>query len=169
MNEFLKKIDTIRFVAPWSIFRIFWDFIIFLNSNLNLGRGRVWERHGRSPVPDNTTEMLICPGWETLIVPVFQPGTPGRDKRGYFCPGSGNRDKKLLSRLVTPTGTKGRSLLSRLPDSGQKDPLLSRPGVPGWETRTTRVSQLGQISLTKHVFCYICVCVTFSEPNGTLI
>ena len=29
-----------------------------------------------------TTEMLICPGWETLVVPVSQPGTPGRDKRG---------------------------------------------------------------------------------------
>ena len=41
-----------------------------------------------------TTERLICPGWETFVVPVSQPGTPGRDKRGSFCPGSGNRDKK---------------------------------------------------------------------------
>ena len=64
-----------------------------------------------------TTKRLICPGWETLVVPVSQPGTPGRDKRGgSFCPGSGNRDKRLpfvpvgrrtlLSRLVLPTGTK---------------------------------------------------------------
>ena len=44
---------------------------------------------------DTTTERLICPGWETLVVPVSQPGTPGRDKRGRsFCPGSGNRDKR---------------------------------------------------------------------------
>ena len=45
----------------------------------------------------------------------------------------------LLSRLVTPPvagpGTKGPS-------------LLSRPGVPGWETGTTRVSQPGQISVS---------------------
>jgi len=40
-----------------------------------------------------TTETLICPGWETPIVPVSQLGTPSRDKRG---------DKKtpFLSRLV---------------------------------------------------------------------
>ena len=37
---------------------------------------------------DTTIETLICPGWETLVVPVSQPETPGRDK-------------------VTPTGTKG--------------------------------------------------------------
>ena len=40
-----------------------------------------------------TTETLIYPGWETLVVPVSQPGTPDRDKGGSFCPGSGNRDK----------------------------------------------------------------------------
>ena len=47
-----------------------------------------------------TTETLICPGWETLVVPVSQPGTPGRDKRGSFCPGSGNRDKRCCQRHV---------------------------------------------------------------------
>ena len=31
-----------------------------------------------------TTKTLICPGWETPVVPVSQPGTPVRDKRG--CP-----------------------------------------------------------------------------------
>ena len=45
-----------------------------------------------------TTERLICPGWETLVIPVSQPGTPGRDKRGSFCPGSGNRDKRVRQR-----------------------------------------------------------------------
>ena len=63
----------------------------------------------------------------------------------------------ILSRLVLPTGTKD-SLLSRLPDPGQKDPppLLSRPGVPGWETGTTRVSQPGQISLSVVVYGWLC-------------
>ena len=38
-----------------------------------------------------TTETLICPGWETLVVPVSQRRTPGRDKRGV-----------LLSRVWQP-------------------------------------------------------------------
>ena len=88
-----------------------------------------WQRHLALHVPFTTTEQAICPGWETLFVPVSQPGTPGRDKRGHpfapFCPRSSNRDKRhpfvpvgkglpaprgwrtLLSRLVLPTGTKG--------------------------------------------------------------
>ena len=81
-------------------------------------------------IPDTTTKTLICPGWKTAVVPVSQPGTPVRDKRVPFCPGSGNRDRRgpfvpvgntnqdkrcsqrprgwrtLLSRLVLPTGTK---------------------------------------------------------------
>ena len=46
----------------------------------------------------NTTETLICPGWETPIVPVSQPGPPGRDKRGCpFVPvGVTNRDKRSI-------------------------------------------------------------------------
>jgi len=43
------------------------------------------------------------------------------EKKGPFVP------------LVTPTETKG--------------PLLSRTGVPGWETGTTGVSQPGQINV----------------------
>ena len=56
-----------------------------------------------------TTETLICPGWETLVVPVSQPGMPGRDKRGV-----------LLSRVwqpgqkVLPAPRGWRTLLSRL-------------------------------------------------------
>ena len=69
---------------------------------------------------DTTTETLIYPGWETPVVPVSQPGTPGRDKRGCsFVPGLATGTKStllslaprawrtLLSRLVLPTGTKG--------------------------------------------------------------
>ena len=56
-----------------------------------------------------TTKMLICSGWETAVVPVSQPGTPVRDKRGCpFVPGlATGTEEDLLSRLVTPTGTKG--------------------------------------------------------------
>ena len=55
-----------------------------------------------------TTKTLICPGWETPVVPVSQPETPVRDKRGCpFVPGLATGTKEgLLSRLVTPTGTK---------------------------------------------------------------
>jgi hypothetical protein len=54
-----------------------------------------WSRAGAQGRARGTnTETLICPGWETLVVPVSQPGTPGRDKRGSFCPVSGNRDKR---------------------------------------------------------------------------
>jgi len=76
-------------------------------------------------VLNTTIETLICPGWETPVVLVSQPGTAVRDKRGCpFVPGlatgtksNTNWDKKglpaprdwrtLLSRLVLPTGTKG--------------------------------------------------------------
>ena len=44
------------------------------------------------------------------------------------------------------TGTKG-SLLSLLPDPGQNDPPLSRPGGLGWETGTKGIFQLGQIKI----------------------
>ena len=49
-----------------------------------------------------TTETLICPGWETSVAPVSQPGTPGRDKRGCpFVSGLAIGTKStLLSRLV---------------------------------------------------------------------
>ena len=44
-----------------------------------------------------TTEMLICPGSETLVVPVSQPETPGRDKRGIpFVPGLATGTKSLF-------------------------------------------------------------------------
>ena len=65
-------------------------------------------------------------------------------KRPFVPVGNTNRDKRvrhprgrwlhLLSRLVLPTGTKGH-------------PLLSRTGVPCWETGTTAVSQPGQINV----------------------
>ena len=118
-------------------------------------------------MPITTTETLICPGWETPVVPVSQPGTPVRDKRGA-----------LLSRLVTPTGTKG-PLLSRLPDLGQKGtPFLSRTGIPGWETGTTGVSQPGQINVfvVVRVFaksfaklleeCFKCICQKSRMPTS---
>ena len=74
--------------------------------------GMTYNLKQRSSTNNNTpttTETLICPGWETSVVPVSQPGTPGRDKRGCpFVPGLATGTKEdLLSRLVLPTGTKG--------------------------------------------------------------
>ena len=44
-----------------------------------------------------TTETLICPGWETPIVPVSQLGTPGQDKRGCpFVPGLATGTKNTI-------------------------------------------------------------------------
>src|SRR6185369_6008091 len=44
-----------------------------------------------------TTKTLICPGWETAVVPVSQPGTPVRDKRGCpFVPGVATGTKGLF-------------------------------------------------------------------------
>ena len=71
-----------------------------------------------------TTKTLICPGWETAVVPVSQPGTPVRDKRGCpFVPGLATGTKEdLLSRLVTPTGTKGAASAH----------VAGAPFCPGW-------------------------------------
>ena len=67
----------------------------------------------------------------------------------------------LLSRLLTPTGTKGcaRHVALAAPfipfgvvpvaRSGTKGhPLLSRPGVPGWETGAIEIFQSRQISVS---------------------
>ena len=82
---------------------MFWMLLNYLNSNFpafiyDLPIGFV-----------TTTKTLICPGWETPVVPVSQPGTPVRDKRGCpFVPGLATGTKEdLLSRLVLPTGIKG--------------------------------------------------------------
>ena len=74
--------------------------------------------------PITTTKMLMCPGWETAVVPVFQPGTPVRNKRApHFVPGLATGTKEdILSRLVTPTGTKGAASAH----------VAGAPFCPGW-------------------------------------
>jgi len=61
------------------------------------------------------------------------------------------KKRDILSRLVTPTGTKGCASHVALaapfvpvarPET-KGPPFLSWLGVPGWETVTTRVSQPG--------------------------
>ena len=49
--------------------------------------------------PSTTTQTLICSGWETLVVPISQPGTPVRDKRrgGPFVPGLATGTKGAAS------------------------------------------------------------------------
>jgi len=64
---------------------------------------------------------------------------------------------------VLPTGTKG-SLLSRLPDPGQKG-----TGVSGWETGITGVFQPGQINvfvvvLIKHQYISACIANKICRP-----
>ena len=55
MNEYLKKFDTIRLVATWSIFRNFLEFFHFLNLNLNFKFGPVWNRLKPEPVRTGLT------------------------------------------------------------------------------------------------------------------
>ena len=50
--------------------------------------------------PSITTEMLICSGWKILVVPVSQPETPGRDKRGSFVAGLATGTKRCCQRHV---------------------------------------------------------------------
>ena len=73
-----------------------------------------------------TTKTLICPGWETPVVPVSQPGTPVRDKRG--CP----------SVPGLATGTKGAASAH----------VASAPFCPGW------CYQQGQKIPFFHVFLF---------------
>ena len=62
-----------------------------------------------------------APATWALAAPFVPVGVTNRDKRSSFVP-------------VAISGTKGH-------------PLLSRTGVPGWETGTTAVSQPGQINV----------------------
>ena len=62
-----------------------------------------------------------APATWALPAPFVPVGVTNRDKRSSFVP-------------VARPGTKGH-------------PLLSRTGVPGWETGTTAVSQSGQINV----------------------
>src|SRR6185437_2201397 len=88
-----------------------------------------------------------------------------KKKRPFVPVGNTNRDKRvrqprgrwlhLLSRLVTP-GTKGH-------------PLLSRTGVPGWETGTTAVSQPGQINVFVVVRVFLQITLVFVNENIILL
>src|SRR6185503_12707405 len=95
------------------------------------------------------------------------------------------KKRDILSRLVTPNGTKGCAShvgvgctfcpcwcyqpgqkVLFCPGCQTRDkraPLLSRTGVPGWETGTTGVSQPGQIS----VFVVVRVVTFILVPGGT--
>ena len=51
--------------------------------------------------PNYTTKKtLICPDWETPVVPVSQPGTPVP-----FCPGSGNQKRTKGAASAHVAGT----------------------------------------------------------------
>src|SRR6185312_14015024 len=81
---------------------IFWVVNIFLNK---INQLLIFHRGF------TTTETLICPCWETLVVPIFQPGMPGRP----FVPGlATGTNSYLLSRLGATSATWLATLLSRL-------------------------------------------------------
>ena len=70
------------------------------------------DKYNSSAWGRTTIETLICPSWETSIVPVSQPGTPGRDKRG-FVPGlatgtKGAASATCLAHPFVPVGVTNR-------------------------------------------------------------
>ena len=74
-------------------------------------------------------------------------------KKRHFVPvGNTNRDKKCapatwaLAAPFVPVGVTNRDKRSSFVPVATP-PLLSRTGVPGWETGTTAVSQPGQINV----------------------
>ena len=67
-----------------------------------------------------------------------------KKKRPFVPVGVTNRDKRSSSVPVARPGTKGH-------------PLLSRTGVPGWETGTTAVSQPGQINVFVVVIAWLAI------------
>src|SRR6185312_10597319 len=85
------------------------------------------------PVGNVGAGCTFCPGW------CYQPGQKGAPAMwalaAPFVPvGVTNRDKRSSFVPVARPGTKGHH-------------LLSRTGVPGWETGTAAVSQPGQINV----------------------
>ena len=107
MNEFLRKFDTIRFVAPWSIFGNFSFFWIQVWI-LNLGRfgigpnqnraGPVWPVTGQTrPVPTG----LVNPGW-----------VPGKSKNCTWC-NQGTASRFQESRMAKQCLDAGKSTGSR--------------------------------------------------------
>ena len=71
-----------------------------------------------------TTHTMICPGWETPCCPGFPTGNASPGQKGCpFVPGLAIGTKEdLLSRLVTPTGTKGAASAH----------VAGAPFCPGW-------------------------------------
>ena len=69
-----------------------------------------------------------------LVTPTGTKGCARHVEHPFVPVGVTNRDKRVLFVPVARPGTKGH-------------PLLSRTGVPGWETGTTAVSQPGQINV----------------------
>ena len=92
MNEFLRKFDTIRFVAPWSIFKNFLRIFHFLNSNLNSEFGPVWYRP--KPEPDRTDLTSNRSNWTSsrwFCEPCWRLVSPGMEILCFYlmCRSSG--------------------------------------------------------------------------------
>jgi len=65
MNEYLKKFDTIKFVATWSIFKNFFGKFSFFGIQiwiLNLGR---FETGRTGTGPDRFPNGIFNPDWPT--------------------------------------------------------------------------------------------------------
>ena len=99
-----------------------------------------------------------CPGFPTgnarpgqKEVP-FCLGSSNRDKKHPFCPGWCYQPGQKV--LFCP-GCQTRD---------KRAPLLSRTGVPGWETGTTGVSQSGQINIFVVVIWRVTPAATTSKP-----
>ena len=122
---------------------IFWVVNIFLNK---INQLLIFQRGF------TTTETLICPGWETLVVPVFQPGTPGRP----FIPGlATGTNSYLLSRLGATSAT-----------------WLAHPFVPVGVTNRDKMSFFFLFSFSQFFFLfqlYFCISIKLMCWNSVCI
>ena len=108
-----------------------------------------------------TTKTLICPGWETLVVPVSQLVTPGRDKRKVVLLSRVRQPDKRLPfvRLVIPTGTKGAASAT----------WLAHPFVPVGVTNRDKMSLFFHVFLFSIFFLfqlYFCISIKLMYWNS---
>ena len=105
-------------------------------------------------MPSTTAEHQCYPGWETLFVPVSQPGTPGRDKWGCSFV------------LGLATGTKSNTNRDK---RGYQRHVPGAPFCPGWCYQPGQKFHFFPVSLFSILFLfqlYFCISIKLMYWNS---